>query len=190
MSGNITRRGQHSWRLKFEAGQRDPATGKRATRYVTVRGTKRDAQRALIRLLAEVENGMAIDPSKVTLAEYLRGWLDTANDLSPKTLERYRQLAEQQIIPHLGDTALQKLRPTQIHDWHAALLKSGGKDGRPLAARTVGHAHRVLHRALERGLRLEMASRNVTRERRGVAQRVETRPARHPGPTDGSDRAG
>jgi hypothetical protein len=41
MSGNVTRRGQHSWRLKFEAGDRDPATGKRATRFLTVRGTKR-----------------------------------------------------------------------------------------------------------------------------------------------------
>src|SRR5437868_6904424 len=98
MSGNITRRGTHSWRMKFEAGERDPVTGKRKTRYATVRGTKKDAQRELIRLLAEVESGGTVDPSRVTVAEYLRSWLDTANDLSPKTLERYRQLAEQQII--------------------------------------------------------------------------------------------
>jgi integrase len=161
VSGNITRRGAHSWRLKFEAGERDPATGKRATRFVTVRGTKRDAQRELIRLLAEVESGTAVDPSKVTLAEYLRQWLDAANDLSPKTLERYRQLTECQIIPHLGATVLQKLRPAQIHDWHRALLKSGGKGGKPLSARTVCHAHRVLHRALELALRLEIVSRNA-----------------------------
>jgi len=41
----------------------------------------------------------------------LRGWLGDSNGLSPKTLERYRQLAEQQIIPHLGAVLLQKLRP-------------------------------------------------------------------------------
>src|SRR5262250_2888885 len=76
MSGNITRRGRHSWRLKFEAGERDPITGERKTRYVTVRGTKRDAQRELTRQLAKVENGTAVDPSRVTVAEYLRGWLD------------------------------------------------------------------------------------------------------------------
>ena len=70
--------------------------------------------------------------------------------LSLKTTERYGELAEQQIIPHLGATALQKLTPAQIQDWHATLLASGGKNGRPLSARTVGHAHRVLHTALAR----------------------------------------
>jgi integrase len=161
MAGNITRRGTHSWRIKFEAGERHPATGKRQTRYVTVNGTKKDAQRELIRLLAEVESGTAVDPSKVTLAQYMREWLDDPDGLSPKTLERYRQLAEQQIIPHLGATALQKLRPAQIGEWHLALLKAGGARGRPLSARTVGHAHRVLHRALERAMGLEIISRNV-----------------------------
>ena len=105
-----------------------------------MQGTKKAAQRELIRLLAEVENGTAVDPSRVTVAEYLRGWLDSDRDLSPKTLERYRQLVDQQIVPHLGATLLQKLRPAQVHNWHAALLQSGGKDGRPLSARTVGHA--------------------------------------------------
>ncbi|MBV9859868.1 MAG: tyrosine-type recombinase/integrase [Alphaproteobacteria bacterium] len=163
MTGNITRRGEHSWRIKYEPGERHPTTGKRQTRYVTVRGTKKDAQRELIRLLAEVDNGMAVEPSKLTIADYLRGWLTNDRDLSPKTRERYRQLAEQQIIPHLGTTLLQKLKPAQVHDWHGALLKFGGAGDRPLSARTVGHAHRVLHRALERALRLEILSRNVAR---------------------------
>jgi len=159
-AGNITRRGKISWRVKFEAGERDPTTGKRRTRFVTVRGTKKDAQRELIRLLAEVDNGTAVDPSRTTIAEYLRGWFDNDNQLSPKTLERYRQLAEQQIIPHLGATLLQKLRPMQVNDWHTVLLKAGGKDGKPLSARTVGHAHRVLHRGFERALSLEVVARN------------------------------
>lgn len=81
--------------------------------------------------------------------------------MSPKTLERYRQLAEQQIIPHLGITVLLKLRPAQIKEWHTTLLKCGGASGRPLSARTVGHAHRVLHRGLERALGLEIVGRNV-----------------------------
>jgi integrase len=161
MSGNITRRGAHSWRLKFEAGEPDLLTGKRQTRYVTVRGTKKDAQRELTRLLAEIENGTAVDPSRVTVAEYLRDWLDRGEGLSPKTLERYRQLAERQIVPHLGSVPLQKLRPAQIHDWHGTLSKAGGAEGRPLSTRTVGHAHRVLHRALERAMRLEIVNRNV-----------------------------
>ena len=76
MSGSITRRGAHSWRLKFEAGERDPATGKRRTRYTTVRGTKKTAQAELVRLLSEVNTGTHVDPSTVTVADYVRRWLD------------------------------------------------------------------------------------------------------------------
>lgn len=161
MKGNITRRGKSSWRLKFDVG-RDPETGKRLIQYVTVRGKRQDAERELTRRLNALHEGTWIEPSSVTVADYIRGWLDdAAHGISPKTKERYWQLAEQQIIPHLGTVPLQKLRPAQIQEWHGILLRSGGKDGRPLSARTVGHAHRVLHRALARAALSEVVSRNV-----------------------------
>src|SRR5215470_19293079 len=112
--GNITRRGERSWRLKYEGAAPDPLTGKRQTRYVTFRGTKKAAQAELTRLLAEVDAGTAVEPSRLTVAEYLRSWLDAGEGLAPKTLERYRQLAEGQIIPHLGTVPAQKLRAAQI----------------------------------------------------------------------------
>src|SRR5262249_6252461 len=55
----------------------------------------------------------------------------------------------------------QKLKPTHVQHWHSAILKAGGEKGRPLSARTVGHAHRVLHRALQRAVESETLSRNV-----------------------------
>ena len=160
MRGNITRRGRSSWRLKFDLGT-DPVTSKRRTHVVTVRGKRQDAQRELTRLLHEADKGTLVEPYKVTLAEYLRAWLDGSHGLSPKTVERYRQLAEQQIIPHLGAVMLQKLKPAQVQDWHGVIAGAGGKQGRPISARTVGHAHRVLHRALQRAVESEMLSRNV-----------------------------
>ncbi len=160
MRGNITRRGRSSWRLKFDTGT-DALTGKRQTRYVTVRGKRRDAEQELARLLNEAHNGTLIEPSKVTVAESLRAWLDVAQGLSPKTAERYRQLAEQQIIPYLGPVVLQKLRPAHVQDWHGKIAREGGKEGRPLSARTVGHAHRVLHKALQRAVANETLPRNV-----------------------------
>jgi integrase len=56
---------------------------------------------------------------------------------------------------------LQKLKPVHVQQWHGTLLKRGGENGRPLSPRTVGHAHRVLHRALQRALEGEILSRNV-----------------------------
>ena len=161
MAGNITRRGKSSWRLKFKGAERDPDTGRRSTRFVTFRGTKRDAVAELTRLLGEVAAGTAVNPTKMTVGEYVREWLRGATHLSRKTLERYRELAEHQILPHLGPLPLQKLRPAHIADWHATILRAGGRNGRPLAARTVGHAHRVLHAALAHAARLKRVSRNV-----------------------------
>jgi integrase len=159
MRGNITRRGKKSWRIKFELGAN--AAGKRQTRFVTVRGSRADAQRELTKLLAAADGGTLVEPSKTNLAEYLRAWLKDPDELSPKTVERYRELAEGQIIPTLGAVVLQKLRPSAIRDWHRTILRGGAKDGRPLSARTVGHAHRVLHRALQRAVEAEVLARNV-----------------------------
>ena len=160
MRGNITRRGKTSWRLKFDTDP-DPVTGERQTRFVTVRGKRQDAERELTRLLGDADKGTLVDPSSITVAEYLRSWLDGAHGLAGKTAERYRQLAEQQIIPHLGGWALQKLRPVHVSEWHSKLLLGGGKDGRALSARTVLGAHRVLHRMLARVVEVEMLARNV-----------------------------
>jgi integrase len=148
--------------LKFDLG-RDPLTGKRDTKFVTVRGTKKQAQVELTRLLAGITEGTFVDPSRVTLGDYLRLWIDEAEarvPLAAKTAERYRGLIEKQIIPRLGAMQLQKLRPNSIAAWHSTLLKEGRADGGPLSPRTVGHAHRVLRKALEDATRREMIGRN------------------------------
>jgi hypothetical protein len=122
MRGNITKRGKNSWQLKFDA----PAiNGKRQQRYATVRGTRQDAQKELTRLLSAADTGALPDPSNATIAEYVRTWLSSAHEQSPKTLERYSELAERQIIPHLGAHKLQKLKPEHVQQWHGTVLSSG-----------------------------------------------------------------
>src|SRR5690348_11257450 len=142
--GNITKRGKNSWQLKFDVPAMD---GKRQQRYATARGSYQDAQRELTRLLSAADAGTLPDPSKATVAEYLRSWLDSAHEQSPKTLQRYRELAERQIIPHIGGVKLQRLKPEALCSWHSTLLSKG------LSARTVGHAHRLLRLVLGYGTR-------------------------------------
>jgi integrase len=151
--GGIDERGPDRWRLRWRV------YGRRFTK--AFHGSIGEARRELRRLIKSADDGEHVAPDKITIADYLRGWLDTDTGLSPKTRERYRQLAERQIIPHLGATPLQKLRPGQLTEWHAQLLRTGGADGRPLAARTVGHAHRLLHTALAHAARTELVVRNV-----------------------------
>jgi integrase len=166
MRGTIVRRGKSSWRLKFDTG-RDPATGQRETRYHTVRGTKRDAQAKLAELLAAVGQGSYVEPSKATVAEFVPARVDqweAAGDISARTAQRYRQLVENQIVPHLGTKLLQKLRPLDIEEWHTTLRNGGRVRGNGgVAARTVGHAHRVLSKALADAAKNELVGRNVAR---------------------------
>jgi integrase len=152
MRGSIRRRGKASWELKFDVGT---AKGKRQTRYASVRGTRQDALRELTRLLGAADAGTLPDPTNATVAEYLRAWLDAGSNVSPKTRERYAELAERQIIPHLGASKLQKLAPEHVQQWHGTLIATG------LSPRTVGHAHRVLRLVLQCAVKNGTLARNV-----------------------------
>ena len=168
MRGHIRRRSAHSWELKYDTERAD---GRRQTRYRSVKGTRREAAAELTRLLAQVADGGAVEPTRLTVADYLRSRLEqwqTTGAITPATAQRYAQLIEGQIIPHLGSRLLQKLGTRDIEAWHTTLLARGrrGRNGRPdgeagLSARTVGHAHRVLRKALGEAARHGLVLRNV-----------------------------
>jgi len=65
--GHISQRGEKSFRFKYETGA-DPVTGKRVTKYLTVKGTKKDAQAKLNEILHNLDVGAYVDPSKKTVA--------------------------------------------------------------------------------------------------------------------------
>jgi integrase len=164
MKGHIQQRGENSWRLKFDAG-RDEKTGKRKTQFHTFRGTKRQAQVKLAELIASVAQARYVEPHKTTVAQWVRTRVDhweAAGDISARTAERYRELIENQIAPHLGPKPLQKLRTLDIEEWHTTLRVCGRADGKAgLAPRTIGHAHRVLGKALRDAAKNEMVIKNV-----------------------------
>ena len=152
MSGSLRQRSPGSWELKLEAPA--DATGKRKTIFCTVRGSKREAQARLVELLGESARGELVDHSKETLGQFLfrwdRDWV-TIN-VSPKTRERWTQLAVNQITPRLGGAPLQRIKPSHLTELYATLTREGGVGGGPLASRTVGHCHRLLRRALGHAL--------------------------------------
>ena len=161
MKGHIRRRGARSWELKFDVGV--DAKGNRKTRYSSFKGTKRDAEIELARLVAQNASGEGIDPSKVTVLEFLERWeRDWATtNVGLKTLERYRGLLKLYVKPRIGAMRLQKLRAVHLNELYTALLRSGGQDGRPLSPRSVGHVHRVLHRALGHAATWALVQQNV-----------------------------
>jgi integrase len=152
MSGHIRKRGANSFELKYDTGL-DPRTGKRNTKYVSFRGSKRAAQAKLTELLDAVAKGTHVDRSAVSVAEFVRSRIDqweASDKISTKTATRYRELNAYQITRHIGQKALQKLRRLDIEEWHTVLRKSGRADGKGgIAPRTIAHAHHLLATALK-----------------------------------------
>ena len=167
MSGHVRRRGERSWELKFDAG-RDPASGKRQIKYVSFKGSKREAQFELTRLMAAHSKGDYIDPAKTTLSEFLDRWLRdwAAINVGAKTLERYKELTSGHVQPHIGAMPIQKLQPVHLAELYAKLLREGNRQrGKPtttgLSPRTVGHVHRAIHKALKVAVEWGVIQRNA-----------------------------
>jgi integrase len=159
--GHIRQRGPNAFEIKYDVGI-DPGTGKRVTKTKTVRGAKRDAQRELRAILTAVDGGTYAEPSKMTVAAWLRHWLDEAKHaIARKTLERYREIVERHLIPALGGIPLVKLQPVHVQAYYAQALSSGRRDGTGgLSAQTVVHHDRVLNVALKRARSLRLIASN------------------------------
>ena len=171
MSGHIRRRGERSWELKYEAGT-DPRTGQRIPKYQSVKGTKREAQAELVRLMETVRRGEHVDPVKLKLAEYLdrweQGWL--ALQVGPKTRERYLELLRLHVRPALGGLQLHKLQPVHLAELYGRLSKQGLSPG------TIAHVHRAVRKALAVAMEWSLLLRNpaaVAKPPRGQAHEIE-----------------
>jgi integrase len=155
--GHIRRRGEHSWEIKIDCGR--DATGKRIIHYRSMKGTEQDAQKKLTALLKSQDDGAYVAPSKETVANFVRTrvthW-EASGHISARTAQRYRQLVENQLVPHLGAKQLRDLRPRDIENWHTSLRES-------VEPRTVGHAHRVLSKALKDAVANEELVKNVAK---------------------------
>jgi integrase len=157
MRGHITKRGKDSYSIVISLGK-DPATGKYRYQWVSVKGTKKDAEKRLSELLHQLDTGAFVNPGRTTLAEYLQRWLQeyAKPNLSPRGFERYESLARVHLIPRLGNIPLVQLTSEQLQK-HYTLKASEG-----LSPRSIRYHHVVLHKALETAVKWGLLARNVS----------------------------
>ena len=160
MKGHIRERSPGHWAIVIDL--RDTEAGKRRQRWYSFRGTTRQAQVECARLISEIQNGTAIEPSRLTVSDFLERWIEhMQGQVSPRSHERYAEIARKNLMPLLGGLALTKLQPAHISQAYAKALASGRRDGKGgLSARTVTHMHRVVREALQQGVRWQMLARN------------------------------
>jgi len=159
MRGHILKRGA-TWSYVHDL-PRGPE-GKRRQHWRSGFKSKKAAQRALSDALAKLEEGTFVEPSRVTIAEYLSHWLLSIEmELRPRTLASYRMNVEAHIVPRLGHFRLQALSPMHIKSFYGELLADGRRDGSGgLSPRTVQYIGTILGRALRDAESLRLIQRN------------------------------
>jgi len=162
MRGHITKRGKNSWSIVLNTGK-DPLTGRYKQQWISVKGTKKEAERALAEALHQIDTGVFIKPGRLTLADFLQRWLkDYARpNLAPRTTEGYETIIRCHLVPAIGAIPLTQLKPQHIQGYYSDMLSSGRcADKAPLSPTTVRQHHMVLHRALRFAIRWGLISKN------------------------------
>lgn len=140
--GSLRERRPGVWELIVQL-PRDPVTGKPRQTTRTISGTKRDAQRALSALVAEVDAGN-VSASTATLDELLDKWLEVkAERLSITTAAEYRRLAKTVVSPALGTTLIRRLSTEQLDRFYGALARD-----RKLSPSSIHQVHAVVRGSL------------------------------------------
>jgi integrase len=155
--GNIRKRtrkdGSEGFQVRVELSP-DPATGSRRSRVETFY-TRKEAEKTLTKWLSEADTGGVALPTKLTINDLMRRWLDDemATRVRPTTLEGYRITVESHIIPRLGQVRIQRLGAADVQKWRTDLL-------RDTSPRTTQHALQRLKQALEWAISVDLLPKN------------------------------
>jgi hypothetical protein len=161
-TGHIRKRSNGSWELRYSLGT-DIATGRRRVATATVKGSRRVAEKELRRLLRTLDTGEHVDPTRMTVREWLITWLNAVKaEIAPKSFERYSEIVHHFLAPELGALPMVKLGPVHIQAAYTKWAAGGRRDRKQggLSPRTRRHIHRILKSALSRAVEQQVLARN------------------------------
>jgi integrase len=153
MKNGIAKRGKtYSYVIRVP----DPVTGKTKPKWFGGFLTEQEAKVARDKARVTVNSGSYVNPTKMTLEEYLNHWVSIhSNSLKPKTAEDYKGMIARYITPHIGKIQLSQLRASDVQKFYIELSSGGGVDGSPLSARTVTYVGAILKKALAYAVEVE-----------------------------------
>ena len=125
---------------RWEASYRDPQRKER----VRVFATRRDADRWLANVKADVARGDYVDPrlARSLFSDWAREWLATTAHLKPKTRAGYEADLRVHVLPMFGDRAIGSIQQVDVRRFVADMIASGSAPG------TVRNARKVLRLVL------------------------------------------
>lgn len=154
--GAIEWRGRDTFRVRVTNGV-DPVTGRRRYLFASGKGNAKAAERALRDLLGRRDNGLQVQPRRLTVREWALPWLEgriADGVVGPRAAENYRTILKRRILPAMGEIRLPDLRPEQVLAFKTGLLEEG------LAPATVTKILGLLRRCLQGALAADLITRN------------------------------
>jgi integrase len=137
--GQIIARGEKKWLVRVYLGR---VAGKKKYASKTVSGSRRAAEQEITQLLRATDTRTFIEPSKLTVEEYLLAWLASKKDVGPKTRMDYEDRLKKDVIPFIGSLRLSQMHRQAVRELYASLEEKRG-----IAPITIRHTHRVLRQA-------------------------------------------
>lgn len=145
--GSIRRRADGNWEGRYVAN------GKRHSVY----GRSQKAVREkLTEIQTALDQGRFIEPSKITLEEWFRQWLEVYCTAKPSSKVKYETDMRVHVLPSLGHLPLQKLTPMAIQQLYHK------KECEGLAPKTIKGIHCVIHKTLDQAVKLRLIQRNIS----------------------------
>lgn len=148
--GSVRQREDGTWEARCTIN------GKRRSFY----GKKQsEALKAMRSALSAADEGKYIEPSKMTVEQWITVWLEEyiKPSAKPLTYATYSSKARTHILPALGNIKLSALDPTMVQTFYNDLLRKKG-----LAPKSISATHGVLHKALQHAVELRYINNNVT----------------------------
>lgn len=148
--GTIRPHGDGKWRVQVFAGT-DPITGRDRRPSKVVAGTRKDAERVLTRMLAELDTHGVPDGDARTFGQAVDAYLaHKALSLEATSIDSYRWQASY-IPDRLRKVPVHKVDVEHLEALYAHLAVAGYKrtEGRGLGAKSIRNVHTFIHGVLE-----------------------------------------
>lgn len=164
--------GSGKWKLRVYAGR----DGRNRPSYLSrnFTGTRRQAESALSKLVADVERRQATTNHGGSVRDLLTRWLaDIEPTRSPGTMREHRRSIERNILPAIGSVRLDRLSAGHLDDLYRCLLARG------LSPASVRRHHAILSAALRRAVKWDWLASNPADRASppGITPRTATAPS-------------
>ena len=147
-TGTIRKRSNGKWEVRYTAGY-DTGIGKQIQKSIYGE-TQGEVSKKLRAIQTSQDAGTYIEPSKMTLSEWLDIWSnDYLSSVKNSTVYSYKKHIENHIKPALGAVKLQRLNLHDIQKLYNNLHKI-----KKLSPKTIKNLHGVLHSSLKQAVKI------------------------------------